>query len=427
MNIACAKQQVGMDEPTPKCARLSTEEVLLELDDIDDPLTWGSDDEFSDITYSEKERDEWGAIDHDLDSITEVNLSLPHSTLPSLPTHEYHSPNHSEPEIDPVLPHSILPPVPTHTLPQLHSTNHSDANPPTNEWTSTLSPIDIAPFVENVGPTLSVPRSELEVFSLFFTEEIFSFIVGQTNMYAQQVLVEKYEDFEEVSVEELKAYFGFMILTGLVSLPALDDYWRRDPLLHYGGIADRISRQRFRELNRYLHFCNNQDLCQRGNPGYDRLGKVRKIMEKLQERFLTVYQPHCEIAIDEAMIPFQGRSSLKQYMPKKPIKRGIKVWCRADSHIGYVCEVQVYTGRADSEEHGLGKRVVLDLVSQLEGRKHHIYFDNFFNSVSLLTTLREKGLYGCGTARQNYKEYPEVLKIKGKSKRELATHGLVNR
>ena len=38
-------------------------------------------------------------------------------------------------------------------------------------------------------------------------------------------------------MEELKAYFGFMILMGLVSLPALDDDWRRDPLLHYGGIA----------------------------------------------------------------------------------------------------------------------------------------------------------------------------------------------
>ena len=89
-----------------------------------------------------------------------------------------------------------------------------------------------------------------------------------------------------------------------------------------------------------------------------------------------------------------------------------------------ICCLEILsTGRADSEEGGLGKRVVLDLV---KGRKHHIYFDNFFDSVSLLTTLQEKGLYGCGTARQNYKEYPEVLKCKGKSKRELATHGLVN-
>ena len=37
-------------------------------------------------------------------------------------------------------------------------------------------------------------------------------------------------------------------------------------------------------------------------------------------------------AVDEAMIKFQGRSSLKQYMAMKPIKRGIKVW---DSCNGY--------------------------------------------------------------------------------------------
>ena len=40
--------------------------------------------------------------------------------------------------------------------------------------------------------------------------------------------------------------------------------------------------------------------------------------------------------VDEAMIPFQGRSSLKQYLPKKPVKHGIKVWCLADSSNGYV-------------------------------------------------------------------------------------------
>ena len=79
--------------------------------------------------------------------------------------------------------------------------------------------------------------------------------------------------------------------------------------------------------------------CQRGYPGYDRLGKGRKIMEKLQERFLTINQPHCELAMDEAMIPYQGRSSLKQYIPKTTIKRGIKVWCHADSHNGYICEL----------------------------------------------------------------------------------------
>ena len=31
------------------------------------------------------------------------------------------------------------------------------------------------------------------------------------------------------------------------------------------------------------------------------------------------------------MIEYKGKTSLKQYMPMKPIKRGIKMWCRADS------------------------------------------------------------------------------------------------
>ena len=31
-----------------------------------------------------------------------------------------------------------------------------------------------------------------------------------------------------------------------------------------------------------------------------------------------------------------------QYVPKKPIKRGFKVWVRADSDNGFVCEYQVY-------------------------------------------------------------------------------------
>ena len=63
----------------------------------------------------------------------------------------------------------------------------------------------------------------------------------QTNLYAKEVMGEQYTDWEKVSIE---AYFGFMTLMGIVPEPALDDYLRRDEL-HYGPIADRISRQRF--------------------------------------------------------------------------------------------------------------------------------------------------------------------------------------
>ncbi len=53
---------------------------------------------------------------------------------------------------------------------------------------------------------------------------------------------------------------------------------------------------------------------------------------------------------------FKGRSSLKQYLPKKPVKCGFKVWVWADSN-EYVCDLDVYTGSAGCPEKNLGRRL----------------------------------------------------------------------
>ena len=87
----------------------------------------------------------------------------------------------------------------------------------TEQWTSTLSPVDIAPFVQPEGPTVAIPELELGVFTLFFTDEICKTITEQSNLFAEQVLGDKYVEWEKITVEELRAYFGFMVLMGLVS------------------------------------------------------------------------------------------------------------------------------------------------------------------------------------------------------------------
>ena len=92
------------------------------------------------------------------------------------------------------------------------------------------------------------------------------------------------------------------------------------------------------EIGHYLHFVDNETLDGRDTPAYDRLGKVRPLVNQFSEKFKEVYSPHKEVAVDEAMIKFTGRSSVKQYMPMKPIKCGIKVWVLADSHNGYFCD-----------------------------------------------------------------------------------------
>ena len=99
---------------------------------------------------------------------------------------------------------------------------------------------------------------------------------------------------------------------------------------------------------------SNSTLSPPGSPDYDQLGKVRPVAEFLSDQVAAVYELGRDISIDETMIPFKGRSSLKQYMPLKPV-RGIEVWARAEASSGYVSAFQVYTGKqGDTTETGLG-------------------------------------------------------------------------
>ena len=104
---------------------------------------------------------------------------------------------------------------------------------------------------------------------------------------------------------------------------------------------------------------------------------------------------------------------MKQYLPMKPVKRGFKVWVRADAVTGYFCDFDVYVGRPSdgtATEVGLGERIVLQLNECLRGGNYHLYFDNFFTTCRLLDTLHSQGLYACGTVFSNRRGFPDGLK-----------------
>ena len=127
------------------------------------------------------------------------------------------------------------------------------------------------------------------------------------------------------------------------------------------------------EIARYLHFTDNTTHHDAGTEGYDRLGKVRCILDMVKSHFPAMYDPHRENSIDEAMVPYKGRSCMKQYMPTKPVKRGFKVWMRADADNGYVSQFSVYTGKTgDKPEKNLGGNAVRSLTNKLENKGYHI-------------------------------------------------------
>ena len=270
----------------------------------------------------------------------------------------------------------------------------------------------MVPCTETCGPNVSLPPSPLGLFRLLFTPYLIQLIVDNTNLYAEQVLSpENYLKFEKVTSLEIQAYFGFMLLMGINQLPCLYDYWRTDTT-YFAPIASRITRARFLEISRFLHFVNNESYTTpQSDPQYDRIWKVRPVIDVLSKTFLDVYTPHATNSIDEAMIPFKGRSALKQYIPLKPIKRGIKVWTRADAENGYVSQFQVYLGKVrGTVERHLGERVVKDLTRPLIGRNFTIYCDNFFTSAKLFEDLLSDSIYACGTLRSDRLGYPDEFR-----------------
>lgn len=115
------------------------------------------------------------------------------------------------------------------------------------------------------------------------------------------------------------------------------------------------------------------------------------------------------------MVAFKGKSSLKQYVPLKPVKRGYKVWCLADAHTGNLYNFYVYTGKIannNSGKYSMCEKVVLNLCQPLKHTQRLVAFDNFFTTYRLMRKMLCDGLYACGTVRGNPSGLPKVLTIK---------------
>ena len=64
----------------------------------------------------------------------------------------------------------------------------------------------------------------------------------------------------QVTTDELWAYLGSCILMAVNHLPSMSDYWSTDEVYHYSPVAGRISRKRFFDITRYIHFVDNTTL-----------------------------------------------------------------------------------------------------------------------------------------------------------------------
>lgn len=190
-------------------------------------------------------------------------------------------------------------------------------------------------------------------------------IVYQSNLFAAQK-----DKVLNLKKEELLAFIGMNFFMGYNSRPAWKDHFSSAEDLNNVLICKTMPRDRFAMILAYLH-CNDNTQMPRNCK--DKLYKIRPVVKELNRKFQECYHGTRELSVDESMIKFKGRSTLKQYLPMKPIKRGYKLWCLADQR-GFIKKFQIYQGKDEEmsekfNNYGLGERVVLELTEHEWGNR----------------------------------------------------------
>ena len=144
---------------------------------------------------------------------------------------------------------------------------------------------------------LNVYSSPWSLFSLFFTDEILKSHARGTKPVSL------------VSREGIKKQFGIILFMGIQKFPNRRMYW--NPVKLSKVISEsNMTRKRFDELLRVLHFNNSTFQKNPGEVGYNCLFKLQSIIDHFRHVLSTSVIPEPMLAVDEMMVAFKGRHKL---------------------------------------------------------------------------------------------------------------------
>jgi len=214
---------------------------------------------------------------------------------------------------------------------------------------------------------------------------------------------------------EISVLLGIILVMSYNKLPKISDYWSQNVSMGNEAVRNAMNRFHFQLIESKLYFAEPNKPDDASKTYY-----LDELVACLKIRFRNLRAESVFQSIDKSMTKFTGRSSLKQYMPLKPIKRGIKMWMRSDSRSGYVYDFNIYRGQEEDEHDDaagtLGERVVLKLTETIKSPDVSLTFDRFFTSIHLLDTIAYSSV---GTLMSNCKNAPKFDSKLKKSEYEL--------
>ena len=231
-----------------------------------------------------------------------------------------------------------------------------------------------------------------DMFRLFLDKEIIEFIKDCTNTK----LKKENEKNKLLDETDILNYIAVIFHISVKKFPTVYDHWSTagffvDPLC-----ANIMSIGTYKYIHKHFTIYSS---CDKGKPNT----KVNEFFSYINLKFLKYTLLSQHVSIDESLVHYKGRTLVKQYMPMKPGKWGLKFFCLADSKCAYLHQFILYTGKLDFKvsKEGLVKDVVKRLADTLPAKGFHIYTDNFYTSFGLYQSLHENGFGATGTIRAN--------------------------
>lgn len=276
------------------------------------------------------------------------------------------------------------------------------------------------------------PEKEVETpvqyFRRLVDKPLLDYIRDQTNLYSAQADISS--NFS-LSSNELEQFLGVCFYMSLISVPGTRRYWKNS--CRISQVADVIPLRRFEQIKTVLHFADNS-LLPLDTP--DRLFKVRNVIESIRNnmRLIPIEQ---HLSVDEQIVPYKGKSGLKQYNPKKPKKWGYKFFCLAGAS-GIVYDFEVYCGSTNQPENlpdiSASSNVVIRLAERIPKNQNFLlFYDNWFCSPALQIELIRNGIHSLGTVRtnrvpDNHLPSDKILQKQGRGRyvEKVATQGNTN-
>lgn len=142
-------------------------------------------------------------------------------------------------------------------------------------------------------------KNPIDYFSTFFTDELWLKICEETNLYAMQSKGIQLK----CTVPEMKRFVGILLYLAVVKIPTYRMAWASNFKL--AAVGNALARNRFEKIKQFFHLNDNSKQPQKGTPNYDKLYKVRPMLDIIKKQFNDISQEEYQ-SIDEQIIAYKG-------------------------------------------------------------------------------------------------------------------------